>query len=101
MVDKTNRRHNAAKKAADGTPAAKAATEILAVTLEEMAGRRIAGGRDTEAALCRLSGKLGAGAEFSRKTLAPFELSRLYRSIHGLTTPLRAAGSGQSRKPSL
>ena len=58
MVDKTNRRHNAAKKTAAGTPAArkdrtraaKAATEILAVTLEEMAGRRIAGGRDTEAA---------------------------------------------------
>ena len=50
MVDKTNRRHNAAKITADGTPAAKAATEILAVTLEEMAGRRIAGGRDTEAA---------------------------------------------------
>jgi hypothetical protein len=49
MVDKTNRRHNAAKITADGTPAAKAATEILAVTLEEMAGRRIAGGRDTEA----------------------------------------------------
>ncbi len=50
MVDKTNRRRNAAKITADGTPAAKAATEILAVTLEEMAGRRIAGGRDTEAA---------------------------------------------------
>jgi hypothetical protein len=58
MVDKTNRRQNAAKKTAAGTPAArkdrvraaKATTEILAVTLEEMAGRRIAGGRDTEAA---------------------------------------------------
>ncbi len=50
MVDKTNRRRNAAKKTADGTPAAKAATEILSVTHEEMAGRRIAGGRDIEAA---------------------------------------------------
>ncbi len=50
MVDKTNRRRNAAKKTADGTPAAKAATEILSVTHEEMAARRIAGGRDIEAA---------------------------------------------------
>lgn len=50
MVDKTNRRQNAAKITADGTPATKAATENLAVTKEEMAGRRIAGGRDTEAA---------------------------------------------------
>ncbi len=49
MVDKTNRRKNAAKKTAAGTPAAKAATEILAVTKEEMAGRRIAGGGDTGA----------------------------------------------------
>ena len=50
MVDKTNRRKNAAKKTAAGTPAAKAATENRAVSEEEMAGRRIAGGRDTEAA---------------------------------------------------
>ena len=50
MVDKTNRRRNAAKKTAAGTPAAKDATEILAVTKEVMAGRRIAGGRVTEAA---------------------------------------------------
>ena len=58
MVDKTNRRRNAANKTAAGTPAAKkdraraakAATEILAVTHEEMAARRIAGGRVTEAA---------------------------------------------------
>ncbi len=50
MVDKTNRRQNAAKITADGTPATKAATEILAVTKEEMAGRRIAGGQDIEAA---------------------------------------------------
>ena len=50
MVDKTNRRKHAAKKTAAGTPAAKAAAENLAVTEEEMAGRRFAGGRDTEAA---------------------------------------------------
>ena len=58
MVDNTNRRKNTAKKTAAGTSAAKkdrtravkVATENLTITKEEMAGRRIAGGRDTEAA---------------------------------------------------
>jgi len=53
MIDKTNGRKNAAKKPATGTPAAenaaKPATENIAVTEDELAGRRIAGGRDTEA----------------------------------------------------
>lgn len=57
MVDKTNGRKNAAKKTATGTPAAenaaksaaKSAIENIAVTEDELAGRRIAGGRDTEA----------------------------------------------------
>ena len=63
MVDKTNRRKNATQKTAAGTPAekrgrkraarsaARSATENIAVTEDEMAGRRIAGGRDTEVAV--------------------------------------------------
>jgi hypothetical protein len=51
MGDKSNRPKNTAKKTTAGTPAAKVATENIAVTEDEMAGRRIAGGRDTEVAV--------------------------------------------------